>query len=256
MTDYVVPSGVRIADADRGPPRRASRRGHDGHARGLRATSTPARSAPRWSRAGSAPASSSATARTSAAAASIMGTLSGGGTAVISIGERCLLGANAGARHLARRRLRRRGRPLRHGRHARDAARRRGRQGARAVAAPTGCCSAATRRPAPSRRCRAAAPGAASTPPCTPTTRPSSRAAALARSARASAPARAAGSPRRRRRRTSPARPRSAALEQRAASGLRALAGVEPEEERRVAAGVAAGPAACSAGSSTSRLAR
>ena len=28
--------------------------------------------------------------------ASIMGTLSGGGTAVISIGERCLLGANAG----------------------------------------------------------------------------------------------------------------------------------------------------------------
>ncbi len=37
-----------------------------------------------------------ATAPTSAAEASIMGTLSGGGTEVISVGKRCLLGANAG----------------------------------------------------------------------------------------------------------------------------------------------------------------
>ena len=59
-----------------------------------------------------------------------MGTLSGGGKEVISIGERCLLGANAGLGHLARRRLRRRGRALRHRGHAGDAARRRGRQGA------------------------------------------------------------------------------------------------------------------------------
>lgn len=33
--------------------------------------------------------------------ASIMGTLSGGGKEVISIGKRCLLGANAGVEHLA-----------------------------------------------------------------------------------------------------------------------------------------------------------
>ena len=52
--------------------------------------------------------------------ASIMGTLSGGGKEIISIGERCLLGANAGHRHLARRRLRRRGGLLRHRRHQGD----------------------------------------------------------------------------------------------------------------------------------------
>ena len=49
--------------------------------------------------------------------ASIMGTLSGGGKEVIGIGEGCLLGANAGIGIPPRRRLRRRGRPLRHGRH-------------------------------------------------------------------------------------------------------------------------------------------
>ena len=65
--------------------------------------------------------------------ASIMGTLSGGGSEVVSLGERCLLGANAGLGHLARRRLRRGGRPVRHGRLARGAAGRDGRQGARAV---------------------------------------------------------------------------------------------------------------------------
>ena len=47
-----------------------------------------------------------------------MGTLSGGGKEVIRVGERCLVGANAGLRHLARRRLRGRGRPIRHRRHA------------------------------------------------------------------------------------------------------------------------------------------
>ena len=49
--------------------------------------------------------------------ASIMGTLSGGGNEVISVGRRCLLGANSGSGHIARRRLCRRGRPLHHGRH-------------------------------------------------------------------------------------------------------------------------------------------
>jgi 2,3,4,5-tetrahydropyridine-2-carboxylate N-succinyltransferase len=63
MVDYVVPSGVRIADADRVRLGAHLAAGttvmHEGFA-------------------------------------SIMGTLSGGGKQVISIGERCLLGANAG----------------------------------------------------------------------------------------------------------------------------------------------------------------
>jgi hypothetical protein len=48
---------------------------------------------------------------------SIMGTLSGGGKAVISVGRRCLIGANAGIGISLGRRLRRRGRLLRHRRH-------------------------------------------------------------------------------------------------------------------------------------------
>ena len=46
--------------------------------------------------------------------ASIMGTLSGGGKEVIRIGERCLLGANAGVGISLGRRLRGRGRLLHH----------------------------------------------------------------------------------------------------------------------------------------------
>ena len=89
--------------------------------------------------------------------ASIMGTLSGGGTEVISIGERCLLGANSGlgislgddciveaGLYLTAGHARRRCRTARSSRRA-------------SSAAPTACCSAATRRPAPSRRCRAPA---------------------------------------------------------------------------------------------------
>ena len=56
-------------------------------------------------------------------------------------------------RHLARRRLRGRGRPLRHRRHPGHPARRHGRQGASSSAAATACCSAATAPPAPSRCC-------------------------------------------------------------------------------------------------------
>ena len=95
MVDYVVPSGVRIADADRvrlgahlapAPPSctRAS------------STSTPARSAPPWSRAASRAGVVVGDGSDIGGGASIMGTLSGGGKEVISIGERCLLGANAG----------------------------------------------------------------------------------------------------------------------------------------------------------------
>ena len=95
MVDYVLPSGVRIADADRvrlgahlarAPPSctRAS------------STSTPARSAPRWSRAASRPASWSATAPTSAAAPRSWAPCRAAARRSSPIGERCLLGANAG----------------------------------------------------------------------------------------------------------------------------------------------------------------
>ena len=99
-----VPAPDRLRDAGgrahrrRQPraPRRPPRPGHDGDARGLRQLQRRARSARRWSRAASAPASSSATARDIGGGASIMGTLSGGNKDVISVGEGCLVGANAG----------------------------------------------------------------------------------------------------------------------------------------------------------------
>ena len=91
--------------------------GHDRHARGLRQLQ---RRHPRHLD-GRGPdlgrASSSATAPTSAAAPRSWAPCPAAGTQVISIGRRCLLGANAGHRHQPRRRLRRRGRLLRHGRH-------------------------------------------------------------------------------------------------------------------------------------------
>jgi 2,3,4,5-tetrahydropyridine-2-carboxylate N-succinyltransferase len=95
MTDYVVPSGVRIADADRvrlgahlAPGTTVMHEGFVNFNAGTLGTSM-------------------VEGRISAGVvvgdgsdigggASIMGTLSGGGKQVISIGERCLLGANAG----------------------------------------------------------------------------------------------------------------------------------------------------------------
>ena len=76
--------------------------------------------------------------------ASTMGTLSGGGNAIITIGKRCLLGANAGRRHRARRRVRRRGRPVRHRGHPGHRPGRHRRQGPRAVRPVATSCSAAT----------------------------------------------------------------------------------------------------------------
>ena len=162
-----VPAHDRLRDADRRargrrrprPPRRPPRRRHDGHARGLRELQRRharaldgrgphqrgrgrrrrlrrrRRLARSWARCPAAAARSSA------------------------IGERCLLGANAGHRHLARRRLHGRGRALRHrrARWSRCPTARSSR--AASSAAPTACCSAATRRPARSRRCRAPAAG-------------------------------------------------------------------------------------------------
>jgi 2,3,4,5-tetrahydropyridine-2-carboxylate N-succinyltransferase len=95
MTDYVVPSGVRIADADRvrlgahlAPGTTVMHEGFCNYNAGTLGTSM-------------------VEGRISAGVvvgdgsdigggASIMGTLSGGGKEVVSIGERCLLGANAG----------------------------------------------------------------------------------------------------------------------------------------------------------------
>jgi 2,3,4,5-tetrahydropyridine-2,6-dicarboxylate N-succinyltransferase len=95
MTDYVVPSGVRIADADRVRLGAHLAEGttvmHEGFVNFNAGTLG----------------ASMVEGRISAGVvvgdgtdigggASIMGTLSGGGSDVISIGERCLLGANAG----------------------------------------------------------------------------------------------------------------------------------------------------------------
>lgn len=95
MTDYVVPAGVRIADADRvrlgaylSPGTTVMHEGFVNYNAGTLGTSM-------------------VEGRISAGVvvgdgsdigggSSIMGTLSGGGTEVISIGRRCLLGANAG----------------------------------------------------------------------------------------------------------------------------------------------------------------
>jgi 2,3,4,5-tetrahydropyridine-2-carboxylate N-succinyltransferase len=95
MTDYVAPSGVRIADADRvrlgahlAPGTTVMHEGFVNYNAGTLG-------------------SSMVEGRISAGVvvgdgsdigggASIMGTLSGGGTTVVSLGERCLLGANAG----------------------------------------------------------------------------------------------------------------------------------------------------------------
>ena len=96
MTDYVVPSGVRIADADRVRLGAHLAEGttvmHEGFVQLQRRHAR----APRWSRAGSAPAWSVGAGTDIGGSASIMGTLSGGGTTVISLGQRCLLGANSG----------------------------------------------------------------------------------------------------------------------------------------------------------------
>lgn len=95
MTDYVVPSGVRIADADRvrlgahlAPGTTVM---HEGFVNFNAGTLGESMVEGRIS-AGVVVGSGSDV----GGGASIMGTLSGGGEEIISIGERCLLGANAG----------------------------------------------------------------------------------------------------------------------------------------------------------------
>ena len=95
MTDYVVPTGVRIGDADRVRLGAHLASGttvmHEGFVNFNAGTLGASMVEGRIS-AGVVVGDGSDI----GGSASIMGTLSGGGTTVISLGERCLLGANAG----------------------------------------------------------------------------------------------------------------------------------------------------------------
>ena len=95
MTDYVLPTGVRIADADRVRLGAHLAEGttvmHEGFVNYNAGTLGASMVEGRIS-AGVVVGDGSDV----GGGASIMGTLSGGGKQVISIGERCLLGANAG----------------------------------------------------------------------------------------------------------------------------------------------------------------
>ena len=95
MTDYVVPSGVRIADADRVRLGAHLAEGttvmHEGFVNFNAGTLGASMVEGRIS-AGVVVGDGSDI----GGGSSIMGTLSGGGKEIISVGERCLLGANAG----------------------------------------------------------------------------------------------------------------------------------------------------------------
>jgi 2,3,4,5-tetrahydropyridine-2-carboxylate N-succinyltransferase len=95
MTDYVVPSGVRIADASRVRLGAHLAAGtvvmHEGFCNFNAGTLGTAMVEGRISQGVVVGANSDI-----GGGASIIGTLSGGGTEMVSIGERCLLGANAG----------------------------------------------------------------------------------------------------------------------------------------------------------------
>ena len=95
LTDYVIPSGVRIADASRVRLGAHLAEGttvmHEGFVNYNAGTLGSSMVEGRISAGVVVGAGSDI-----GGGASIMGTLSGGGTEVISIGERCLLGANAG----------------------------------------------------------------------------------------------------------------------------------------------------------------
>ena len=121
MLDYVVPSGVRVADAARVRLGAHLADGttvmHEGFVNYNAGTLGPAMVEGRISQGVVVGANTDV-----GGGASIMGTLSGGGTQVISVGERCLLGRELGAGHLAGRRLRGGSRALPDGRDHRGAA--------------------------------------------------------------------------------------------------------------------------------------
>src|ERR687883_574515 len=95
MTDYVVPSGVRIADADRvrlgahlAPGTTVMHEGFVNYNAGTLGTSMIEGRVSSGVVVGDG--------SDVGGGASVMGTLSGGGTHVVSIGRRCLVGANSG----------------------------------------------------------------------------------------------------------------------------------------------------------------
>jgi 2,3,4,5-tetrahydropyridine-2,6-dicarboxylate N-succinyltransferase len=118
MTDYVIPSGIRIADADRVRLGAHLAEGttvmHEGFCN-FNAGTLGVSMVEGSISAGVVVGHGSDI----GGGSSIMGTLSGGGTEQITIGERCLLGANCRHRHQPRRRLRGRGRAVRDRQHAR-----------------------------------------------------------------------------------------------------------------------------------------
>ena len=95
MVDYVIPSGVRIANADRVRLGAHLADGttvmHEGFVNFNAGTLGPSMVEGRISQGVVVGANSDV-----GGGASIMGTLSGGGTEVVSVGEHCLIGANAG----------------------------------------------------------------------------------------------------------------------------------------------------------------
>jgi 2,3,4,5-tetrahydropyridine-2-carboxylate N-succinyltransferase len=95
MVDYVIPAGVRIADADRVRLGAHLAEGttvmHEGFVNFNAGTLGPSMVEGRISAGVVVGAHSDL-----GGSASIMGTLSGGGTEVVRVGERCLIGANAG----------------------------------------------------------------------------------------------------------------------------------------------------------------
>ncbi len=95
MVDYIVPSGIRIADASRVRLGAYVGEGttvmHEGFINFNAGTEGPNMVEGRISAGVFCAAGSDI-----GGGASIMGTLSGGGSMVISMGEKCLLGANAG----------------------------------------------------------------------------------------------------------------------------------------------------------------
>ncbi len=160
MTDYVVPTGVRIADADRVRLGAHLAEGttvmHEGFVNYNAGTLGASMVEGRIS-AGVVVGDGSDI----GGGASIMGTLSGGGKEQITVGAALPDRRQRRHRHIARRRLRRRGRHLRHRRLEADAARRPRRQGRRRCPASPACSSGATASPALSRHARAPAAGIA-----------------------------------------------------------------------------------------------
>ena len=154
MVDYVVPSGVRIADASRVRLGAHLAEGttvmHEGFVNFNAGTLGSAMVEGRIS-AGVVLGDQTDL----GGGASVMGTLSGGGKEVISMGERCLVGGQRRVWDFAGRRLRDRGRALPHRRHQGDHAGWVGAEGPGPVRWLTDCCSAETPPPAWWRWCHA-----------------------------------------------------------------------------------------------------